>query len=246
MSVTPSLKAAARSAYRHLWRASSSTFAGDLPTLTAWRAKMRNDARAVEAESDPKAYESKITLAREIADILQKNIAQARKQENSDVWRLRLTEKTELGDNESIKNPPPVQGRRSSRTNAEHAEEPDHDPSQEPKQRRLNYSQLKKAHKNRVTPELREEDLEESFVRGHGPGGQAINKTNNNVQLIHKPTGIRVTCQQTRSLDLNRRYARQILLDKLDQLANPGLSKSEMRQARQNERERRRRKKQKK
>jgi hypothetical protein len=39
-------------------------------------------------------------------------------------------------------------------------------PSFENKQRRLNYSQLKKAHKHRSVPELREEDLEESFVRG--------------------------------------------------------------------------------
>jgi len=108
------------------------------------------------------------------------------------------------------------------------------------------YSQLKKAHQNRVPPELKEEDLDESFVRGSGPGGQSINKTSNNVQLIHKPTGIRVACQITRSLETNRKLARRILLEKLDKIKNPGLSKGELLQAKQNERERRRRKKAKK
>jgi hypothetical protein len=56
----------------------------------------------------------------------------------------------------------------------------------------------------------------ESVLVGHGPGGQSINKTNNNVQLIHRPTGIRVVCQQTRSLELNRMYARRILLEKVE------------------------------
>ncbi|VDB95728.1 unnamed protein product [Peniophora sp. CBMAI 1063] len=95
-------------------------------------------------------------------------------------------------------------------------------------------------------PELKESDLEEKFVRGSGPGGQSINKTQNNVQLLHVPTGIRVTCQETRSLEQNRKIARKILLDKLDAMANPGLSKSEMKRAKQQERERRRRKKAKK
>jgi len=95
-------------------------------------------------------------------------------------------------------------------------------------------------------PELREADLEESFVRGSGPGGQSINKTNNNVQLIHKPTGIRVTCQETRSLMLNRKFARRRLLEQLDKIENPGLSKGDLARAKQNERERRRRKKAKK
>lgn len=108
------------------------------------------------------------------------------------------------------------------------------------------FSQLKKAHKQRQVPELREDDLEESFVRGSGPGGQSINKTQNNVQLLHKPTGIRVSCQETRSLDLNRRYARKLILEKLDHLYNPGLSKEDLRKAKQLERERRRRKKAKK
>jgi len=108
------------------------------------------------------------------------------------------------------------------------------------------YSQLKKAHKERVLPVLDESDLVESFVRGSGPGGQSINKTQNNVQLLHKPTGIRVSCQETRSLEQNRKIARRILLDKLDGISNPGLSKSEMKRARHLERERRRRKRAKK
>lgn len=98
------------------------------------------------------------------------------------------------------------------------------------------YSQLKKAAKKRIVPELKEEDIEESFVRGtdrtdvlapcmypqfafacvgSGPGGQSINKTENNVQLLHKPTGLRVACQDTRSLSQNRKLARRRLLEKV-------------------------------
>ena len=39
-------------------------------------------------------------------------------------------------------------------------------------------------------PTLNEEELEERFVRGSGPGGQSVNKTSNNVILKHLPTGI--------------------------------------------------------
>lgn len=109
-----------------------------------------------------------------------------------------------------------------------------------------NFSALKRAHKDREIPELREEDIEESFVRGSGPGGQSINKTQNNVQLLHKPTGFRVACQETRSLQTNRMLARRWLLQKLDKLHNPGLSKGELQRAKQQERERQRRKKSKK
>uniref|UniRef100_A0A182R1D0 Prokaryotic-type class I peptide chain release factors domain-containing protein n=1 Tax=Anopheles farauti TaxID=69004 RepID=A0A182R1D0_9DIPT len=69
-------------------------------------------------------------------------------------------------------------------------------------------------------PVLRDEDLEESFVRGSGPGGQAVAKTNNKVVLTHKPTGIVVQCHITRSLFENRREARKLLIAKLDQLYN--------------------------
>ncbi|XP_078277540.1 mitochondrial translation release factor in rescue [Rhinoraja longicauda] len=61
-----------------------------------------------------------------------------------------------------------------------------------------------------------EDDLEEQFVRGHGPGGQATNKTNNCVVLKHVPSRIVVKCHQTRSVDQNRKIARSILQEKLD------------------------------
>ncbi|XP_053679079.1 mitochondrial translation release factor in rescue [Anopheles nili] len=69
-------------------------------------------------------------------------------------------------------------------------------------------------------PVLQEADLEESFVRGSGPGGQSVAKTNNKVVLTHKPTGIVVQCHTSRSLFENRREARKLLVSKLDQLYN--------------------------
>jgi protein subunit release factor B len=59
-------------------------------------------------------------------------------------------------------------------------------------------------------------DLIETFVRGRGPGGQAINKTNSSVSLIHIPTGIRIQSQPTRSREENRKIARKILGERLD------------------------------
>ncbi|XP_070690452.1 mitochondrial translation release factor in rescue-like [Pempheris klunzingeri] len=63
---------------------------------------------------------------------------------------------------------------------------------------------------------LNEDELEEQFVRGSGPGGQATNKTNNCVVLKHIPSGIVVKCHQTRSVDINRKRAREIMREKLD------------------------------
>lgn len=69
-------------------------------------------------------------------------------------------------------------------------------------------------------PKLEESDLEEQFVKGSGPGGQATNKTSNAVVLKHKPTGLIVKCHETRSLTENRKIARGLLLTKLDNLVN--------------------------
>jgi peptide chain release factor len=69
-------------------------------------------------------------------------------------------------------------------------------------------------------PQLIEGDLEESFVRGAGPGGQATNTTNNCVVLRHKPTNIVVKCHATRSVQDNQAEARKTLIKKLDEHFN--------------------------
>lgn len=69
-------------------------------------------------------------------------------------------------------------------------------------------------------PKLNEHDLEESFVRGSGPGGQATNKTSNCVVLKHRPTGITVKCHLHRMAHENRKEARRLLINKLDNLLN--------------------------
>jgi peptide chain release factor len=63
---------------------------------------------------------------------------------------------------------------------------------------------------------LREEDIEERFIRGSGAGGQKINKTSSTVQLRHVGSGLEVRCQLRRSQSLNRYYARILLCDKYE------------------------------
>lgn len=63
---------------------------------------------------------------------------------------------------------------------------------------------------------VREEDIEEKFIRSHGPGGMNVNKVSTCVYLRHLPTGIEVKCQQERSQAQNRFLARRILLSKIE------------------------------
>ena len=77
--------------------------------------------------------------------------------------------------------------------------------------------------------ELADADIEETFVRGSGSGGQKINKTSSCVQLKHNPTGTIVRCQETRSREANRWLAREMLAERLLEARESELS--ERRQA---------------
>ncbi|MCC6696017.1 MAG: peptide chain release factor-like protein [Candidatus Hydrogenedentes bacterium] len=70
---------------------------------------------------------------------------------------------------------------------------------------------------NRMTAcGLREADLEESFIRSGGAGGQHVNKTSTCVYLRHAPTGTEVKMQKARSQALNRFYARRRMCELLE------------------------------
>lgn len=66
---------------------------------------------------------------------------------------------------------------------------------------------------------VREEDIEEKFVRSSGSGGQKVNKTSTCVYLRHTPTGIEVKCMKERSQSLNRFLARRELVEKISKVS---------------------------
>src|SRR6266705_4333120 len=65
---------------------------------------------------------------------------------------------------------------------------------------------------------VREADIDETFVRSGGHGGQNVNKTSTCVMLLHRPSRLQVKCQATRQQGLNRFLARRLLLDKIEAL----------------------------
>ena len=63
---------------------------------------------------------------------------------------------------------------------------------------------------------IRDVDLKETFARSSGPGGQNVNKVATAVTLRHQPSGISVTVQDSRSQAMNRKLARERLLDAIE------------------------------
>ena len=70
---------------------------------------------------------------------------------------------------------------------------------------------------------LPENELEETFARSSGPGGQNVNKVATAVTLRHRPSGISVTVQDSRSQMRNRQLARERLLEAIERRASEEL-----------------------
>lgn len=85
-----------------------------------------------------------------------------------------------------------------------------------------------------------EEDIEESFILGGGPGGQKTNKTSSVVRLVHVPSGLQIRYGQSRSRETNRWLARRALAEKI--LEKEHNIKSSARQEAEKIRRRKRRK----
>jgi protein subunit release factor B len=89
---------------------------------------------------------------------------------------------------------------------------------------------------------LREEDLEEKFIRSSGKGGQHVNKSSTCVYLRHVPTGLEVKCMSDRSQSLNRFLARRQMIEQLEAAAGK-MTKRDLEAARIRKQKARRKKK---
>lgn len=175
-----------------------------LKNFAAFRQKMRDDAAKAQVLTSTEEYERHTQFANDVAEFLRKNIIQGVKvaegnQGDDGTWcklvfiwicdwksthgfqDLPIHDETELGSNESIKNPKVMESSRSA-SKREEWTNPIWDflihnstnfrcssgAVQSEQSRPLYYSALKKASQERVIPEIREEDLEESFARGKG------------------------------------------------------------------------------
>ncbi|EKR64027.1 RF-1 domain protein [Leptospira weilii str. 2006001853] len=94
---------------------------------------------------------------------------------------------------------------------------------------------------------VKENELEESFTRSGGKGGQNVNKVSTAVHLKHKPTGIEVKCSLYRTQGLNRYKARMILCEKIRELKrkNQGILSDERKKSIRNKQKDKKRKKEK-
>jgi len=90
-----------------------------------------------------------------------------------------------------------------------------------------------------------EEDIDETFILGSGPGGQKVNKTCSTVRLFHEPSSLTVKCGETRSREMNRWLARRELAEKILEREHSARSKRRQEEERIRRQKRRRSRRQK-
>lgn len=90
-----------------------------------------------------------------------------------------------------------------------------------------------------------EEDIDESFILGSGPGGQKVNKTSSTVRLYHAPSGLTIRCGEQRSREGNRWLARRELAEKILEKTRSELSRRKQEEEKVRRQKRRRSRRQK-
>lgn len=78
-----------------------------------------------------------------------------------------------------------------------------------------------------TTLHINENELIEKFIVGSGKGGQKLHKTASTVYLKHIPSGIEIKCQESRSREDNRYFAKLRLCEKLHSISNDELTKKQ-------------------
>ena len=74
---------------------------------------------------------------------------------------------------------------------------------------------------------VRENDLDERFIRSGGHGGQNVNKVATCVVLRHPASGLTVKCQETRTQGMNRFLARRLLCERIEERRAGAASKAQ-------------------
>ncbi|KAG0235342.1 hypothetical protein BGW41_000836 [Actinomortierella wolfii] len=94
----------ALNAYRDLLRAQRVAFQGDIATLSAARDKTYQEFNMRRNETNEKIIDEQLELAKQVASLLRHNLVQGvQKQDQKDLYELKIRPETELGDNETLR-----------------------------------------------------------------------------------------------------------------------------------------------
>ncbi|RIB06048.1 hypothetical protein C2G38_2117031 [Gigaspora rosea] len=107
-SASTKTRLAVLNAYKYLLRTQKETFNGDFLAISEARRKTHEEFLKNKDETNEKEINKQINQALEAAEFLKSNVIQAVFDEKTSRFKAKITDNTELGDNESIKNPPSV------------------------------------------------------------------------------------------------------------------------------------------